>query len=107
MAPCAAERAALEVTLREQFSGPLSPSEIDRWSAHDDGWAIGPALSRFLNALIRHARPQSVLEFGPGRSSLVIARALVSNGGGRVTSIEHAAEFARFPQSDEMRSGAI
>jgi len=52
-----------------------------------DDWAISIGAGQFLHQLVKHVAPASVLEFGAGRSSLVIASALQSNGGGRLTSV--------------------
>lgn len=52
-------------------------------------WTITRELARFLALLILDTRPQSVLEFGAGTSSLLLARALELAGGGALTSVEH------------------
>lgn len=51
---------------------------------------INPGDRRALYCLIRALRPQSVLEVGThiGASTLYIARALQSNGGGKVTTVD-------------------
>lgn len=68
------------------------------WSRDDlpatDGWAGSPDL---LAALARHAlaaKPAVVVEFGSGLSTLVLARALQLNGGGRLVSFDHNEGFA-------------
>ncbi len=60
-----------------------------------DEYEISPDLARLLAGIVLMCRRDSVLEFGSGRSSLVIAHALSAGGGGRLTSVEHAPEFAR------------
>jgi len=60
-----------------------------------DEYEISPDLARLLAGIVLMHRPRSVLEFGSGRSSLVIARALSAVGGGRLTSVENAPEFSR------------
>jgi predicted O-methyltransferase YrrM len=60
-----------------------------------DEYEVSPDLARLLAGIVLTGRPASVLEFGSGRSSLVIAHALCAGGGGRLTSVEHAPEFAR------------
>ena len=50
----------------------------------------------FLTLLVDHierARPETVVELGAGASSLVVARALQRNGGGRLTSCDQHAGF--------------
>ncbi len=60
-----------------------------------DEYAISPDLARLLAGIVLACRPRSVLEFGSGRSSLVIARALGASGGGRLTSVEDTPAFGR------------
>lgn len=51
----------------------------------------------FLHLLVDHIerhRPRLVVEFGVGASSLVVARALALNGGGRLMSFDQNADFA-------------
>ncbi|HET9369776.1 MAG TPA: class I SAM-dependent methyltransferase [Vicinamibacterales bacterium] len=61
--------------------------------AAGDDWAIGLEAAHLLHELIGLLRPRSVLEFGAGRSSLVIAHALERIGGGCLTSIEHQPQY--------------
>lgn len=51
---------------------------------------FGRALVRLLGVL----RPRSVLEFGAGASSVVVAMALRRNGTGRLTTVEHAPQYS-------------
>jgi predicted O-methyltransferase YrrM len=60
-----------------------------------DEYEISPDLARLLAGIVLRCRPDSVLEFGSGRSSLVMARALGAAGGGRLTSVENAPAFGR------------
>jgi predicted O-methyltransferase YrrM len=60
-----------------------------------DDYEVSPDLARVLAGIVLTLHPRSVLEFGSGRSSLVIARALSAAGGGRLTSVENAPEFGR------------
>jgi predicted O-methyltransferase YrrM len=72
------------------------PAEIE--SALPDGrddYEISADLARLIAGIVLTRRPQSVLEFGSGRSSLVIARALTAAGGGRLTAVEHQPVFGR------------
>lgn len=57
-------------------------------------WAISLEMAHVLEGLVLRLRPASILEFGAGRSSLVLAGALQASGGGRLTSIEHQPQFA-------------
>ena len=72
------------------------PAEIE--AVLPDGrndYEISPDLARLLAGVVLALRPGSVLEFGSGRSSLVIARALSAAGGGRLTSVDHEPVFGR------------
>jgi predicted O-methyltransferase YrrM len=60
-----------------------------------DDYEISADLARPLACTVLTRRPGSVLEFGSGQSSLVIARALSAGGGGRLTSVENEPEFGR------------
>ena len=59
-----------------------------------DGWAGSPELLCALADLVAQHRPRVVVEFGSGLSTLVLARALVLAGGGRLISYDHNAGFA-------------
>jgi hypothetical protein len=53
-----------------------------------------------LYAAIRRYRPQCVLELGTGASTIVIAHALLENGGGRVTSMEESRDWYQHAQEN-------
>jgi predicted O-methyltransferase YrrM len=72
-----------------QLAGSPPSDEVARLLHGADDWAISAAAASMLEGLVMHRRPKSVLEFGAGRSSLVLALALQQIGGGRLTSIEH------------------
>jgi predicted O-methyltransferase YrrM len=61
----------------------------------DDAWAITRSTAHFLARLVVQLGRRSVLEFGAGRSSFVLAMALARRGGGSLTSVEHQLEFCR------------
>jgi predicted O-methyltransferase YrrM len=69
-------------------------SEVAALLAPQDEWAVSLGMAALLSGLVKHVAPQSVLEFGAGRSSLVLASALQACGGGRLTSIEHQPRYA-------------
>jgi predicted O-methyltransferase YrrM len=56
-------------------------------------WPISPQLGRFLAGLISKFNLRNILEFGAGSSSLVLAQALSTCGGGRLTSVEQMPEW--------------
>ena len=57
-------------------------------------FTISPEFGRALVRLIRVVRPKSILEFGAGASSLLVAMALQDNGAGRLTTVEHAPQYS-------------
>jgi len=83
-------------------------ADIAALLAPPDAWAVSLETAQLLAGLIERLGPQSVLEFGAGRSSLVLASALQTGSGGRLTSIEHQPAYAqqswrkmtRFPAVD-------
>jgi len=76
-------------------SGALPPAVEDALPDGRDDYEISIELARFVARLVIARTPGSVLEFGSGRSSLAIARALGASGGGRLTSVEDAPQFGR------------
>ena len=70
---------------RMQITGNLPPLR---------GWAASPDVLLMLHAHIRDTRPQVIVEFGSGASTLVIADALKQNKSGRLYSIEHIQKYA-------------
>jgi predicted O-methyltransferase YrrM len=58
-------------------------------------WALPLPTRELLALIIETTGCRRVLELGAGQSSLAIARALEGQGGGRLTSIDHAPQFAR------------
>lgn len=57
------------------------------------GWATSPDVLLRLHAHIMATRPQVIVEFGSGASTLVIADALRQNGTGKLISIEHSDHY--------------
>ena len=57
------------------------------------GWAASPDVLLRLHAHIRKTRPQVIVEFGSGASTLVIADALKQNKSGKLYSIEHSEQY--------------
>jgi predicted O-methyltransferase YrrM len=93
-----AEAAAIDQVglARLVATGTPLPAEIEAVLPDGrDEYEISSDLARLLARTVLTCRPGSVLEFGSGRSSLVIARALSAVGGGRLTSVESAPEFGR------------
>ena len=69
-------------------------ADIAALLAPPDEWAVSLETAQLLAGLIEQLGPRSVLEFGAGRSSLVVASALQTRGGGCLTSIEHQPAYA-------------
>lgn len=85
-----------ELLGRLTLPGPLPP------------FGHGSGRPDFLLEVARHAlerRPSIVVECGSGLSTLVIARCLELNGTGRLWSLEHDADFARFVRGEAARLG--
>ncbi len=89
-----ASGSGLHDVLEGLLAAPPGP-ELQSLLAGADEWALGLDAARLLDGVVRQLRPASILEFGAGRSSLVIAAALQSCGGGHLTSIEHQPQYAR------------
>ena len=60
---------------------------------HLGSWKADTVFLGHIVQAIETLRPREVVELGCGASSLVIARALERNGGGRLTSFDQNAEF--------------
>ncbi|MCY9782605.1 class I SAM-dependent methyltransferase [Nocardiopsis sp. EMB25] len=58
------------------------------------GWAASPDVLRVLVRQINRLRPDLVVEFGSGASSVWLGYALRRAGGGRLVAIEHDARYA-------------
>lgn len=58
-------------------------------------WAIPRELACFLARLVQEGSYSSVLEYGAGQSSIILARALALAGGGRLTSVDHEERYCR------------
>jgi predicted O-methyltransferase YrrM len=69
------------------------------------GWAASPD---FLLELSRHAqaaKPATVVECSSGTSTVVLARCMQLNGGGKVYSLEHDAAYAKKTREQLARHG--
>lgn len=77
------------------------------WLPEREPWALWPDALRLLVGLVRHLRPQHIVEFGSGLSTRVLARAAAQTGCGCITSIDHDPEFsgrARTRLADEQEA---
>jgi len=83
--------------LQQAFDGPADP-EVTAILRGKDAWPVSEAMAQYLFRLILALKPRSVLEFGAGWSSIVIARALSRvNQGGRLTSLDSTDRFCGAP----------
>ncbi|MEQ8674224.1 MAG: class I SAM-dependent methyltransferase [Aggregatilineales bacterium] len=65
---------------------PLPPMRI---------WAISPDFALLVLSLVTINRPKHIVELGSGTSTLISSYALQKIGEGKVTSLEHLAQFAK------------
>ena len=76
--------------VRRLYGSDVTPVDIETFLPPDLGkWPLSRPMARWLTRLVVGLERTSVLEFGAGWSSLVLARALAARGGGRLTSVEH------------------
>lgn len=54
------------------------------------GWAASPDVLLRLHVFIMQTKPDVIIEFGSGASTLVIADALFQNGKGKLYSVDHS-----------------
>jgi predicted O-methyltransferase YrrM len=71
------------------------PETDDLIPLSDNQWPLSRPTARLVARLVRDLGLRRVLEFGAGRSSVVLATAISRHGGGCLTSVEHQPEFAR------------
>ncbi|TWI69006.1 methyltransferase family protein [Pseudoduganella lurida] len=89
----------------EALQGLYTDLGLTRSLPDTRGWAASPD---FLLELARHAlaeRPALVVECSSGTSTLVLARCLQINGGGKLYSLEHDPAYARQTREQLRRHG--
>jgi len=69
------------------------------------GWAASPDFLLELATHVRMARPLTVVECSSGVSTVVLARCLQLNGGGRLLSLEHDGHYAQQTRQQLQRHG--
>lgn len=77
-------------------------------SAEYGGWCMEKDTCQFIGRLCEKIKPQRVLEFGTGLSTLVLAHEAAKGNVGKIWSIDHLADFPGHPreilaQSNEKR----
>lgn len=60
------------------------------------GWVADARMLLVLARLVLNHKPQTIVEFGSGTSTLVAAHCLKRNGGGRLITHDHHAQFASY-----------
>lgn len=66
------------------FQFPLKPLR---------GMAASPDFGLLLHTTVRQRRPSTIVEFGSGTSTVLMAYAVRDNGVGRIVSIDHEAQY--------------
>ncbi|CDG83277.1 class I SAM-dependent methyltransferase [Janthinobacterium agaricidamnosum] len=69
------------------------------------GWAASPDFLLEVARNVLAAKPRKVLECGSGASTVVLARCLQLNGGGKLWSLEHDAAYAEQTRQQLARHG--
>jgi len=89
--------------VQRAFHGPADP-EVTAITHGKGAWPVSEPMAQYLFRLILALRPRSVLEFGAGWSSAVIARALSRvDQGGRLTSLDSTDRFCGTPWKEVRR----
>lgn len=84
-------RCALSAAISDQSDVDLSWIQPPPTS---DGWTLAPDALRFVARLVRHLRPQHVLEFGAGLSTRMLARTVrEADLECAISSVDHDPEF--------------
>ncbi len=71
----------------------------------DGGWVAAADFLLLLARQVLDQKPKLVVEFGSGVSTVIIARCLQLNGGGRLLSFDHDAGFAELTRRRLKRAG--
>ncbi len=80
------------------YASVETPVDVDAFLPPDLGkWPVSRPMARWLTRLVIGLQRTSILEFGAGWSSLVLAHALAARGGGRLTSVEHQPAYVADP----------
>lgn len=83
-----------EISVRRSYESPDVPLDLDTILPRErNPWSLSDPMARTLARFVAGLGCRSVLEFGAGWSSVVLAHALQAAGGGRLTSVEHQPEY--------------
>lgn len=69
--------------------------KIDKPLPDLGGYAIMPTVAKSLISLLTEKKPETVVEFGSGTSTLIVAYCLKAIGRGKIISIDHDAYYAK------------
>ncbi len=90
----AAERTDGPDRVRRLYESNELPFDVDAVLPRErNPWSVSDPMARLLARLVVDLPCRSVLEFGAGWSSVVLAHALQAAGGGRLTSVEHQTDY--------------
>ncbi len=82
--------------IKELYASSATPIDVDALLPADLGlWPVSRPMGHWLARAVAGLQRRSVLEFGAGWSSLVLAQSLAASGGGRLTSVEHEPQYLR------------
>lgn len=73
-------------------------------------WRLGEDTCRFLGSVCEAIKPRTVVEFGSGLSSLILAHEISKGNVGKVFSIDHLGDFPGHPRAllgDAVKQGVI
>src|SRR5690606_7089028 len=68
-------------------------------------WAISPDFALVIAALIKQYHPAHIFELGSGSSTLISSYTLEKVGAGKVTSLEHLAQYAQESAANTQKHG--
>jgi predicted O-methyltransferase YrrM len=95
-AQTAANTQSTSSLIQDLYATAQPPIDVDRLLPDNLGlWPVSRPMARWLACAVHGLQRRSVLEFGAGWSSLVLAESLAAAGGGRLTSIEHQPKYLR------------
>ncbi|MEJ2549037.1 MAG: class I SAM-dependent methyltransferase [Gemmatimonadota bacterium] len=78
---------------RSWAEGPVGSEVEEIVGGLQNPWSISPETARVLTRVTLGQECDSILEFGAGMSSMVLAAALKQRGGGRLTSVEEQPDW--------------
>lgn len=91
-----ADSRTMSSLIPEVYARGETPIDVERLLPDDLGlWPVSRPMAAWLARAVRGLHCCSVLEFGAGWSSLILAQSLAAAGGGRLTCVEHQRQYVR------------